>query len=525
MKLLLTVLLNLSLSWVAQAADSREEEGPSAAPEPRRPVAKAADARDEEFTCPIDGTVWKQRIEGRGTPAGLRLDLKQVGDVVQPPSVPHCPKCGMILFSEKLPVEVINRLKPFILGPDYQMLASKSPVYANLAQIQEFLGAPPIYSAYSYLRASWEVEGKPAQHQRYLAKALEYFTRTLAGMEHSDKEWINIALLCGELERRLQKWDAATARFRVLGSPEQIKEEPRIVHVVARQLQLIEAKDSQPHILGDLSGATVKPGSKMEFARKPPEPPAAPKAPKKRLQPLDMQQSLVMNVEEPPLPQPTRRVRMVPNLDLRPEPEPEPAAGNPAPPPKVVTEPAPKVEKPNPVVVAKTNTRPKSPLEDPWNTEDAEVEPTKFPDLQEAPAPKVEPKPLPRHKAGIPKPEIPKPVAKTDPPKVDPPKPAPKPAPKSAPKAEESDPPKPAPKPAPKAEQPKSDPPKPAPKTEVAKEDEPKTEPPKPAPPKRAEKIAVVKKAPPAAKPKPAAPAAVVAPTGETKSRPKLIGD
>ena len=65
-------------------------------------IACAVNSMDQGFLCPICGTHWEQRIETSGHSRGLRLDLRQLGDVVDPPTLPQCPKCRFPLFSERL---------------------------------------------------------------------------------------------------------------------------------------------------------------------------------------------------------------------------------------------------------------------------------------------------------------------------------------------------------------------------------------------------------------------------------------
>jgi hypothetical protein len=81
----------------------------------------------------------------------MRLDLRQVGDVVDPPTLPQCTKCRFPLFSDRLTEQAkdpakahaFKQLGSFVRGADFQMLASKNPSYFALAQVQQILKAPP----------------------------------------------------------------------------------------------------------------------------------------------------------------------------------------------------------------------------------------------------------------------------------------------------------------------------------------------------------------------------------------------
>jgi hypothetical protein len=210
--------------------------------------ACGANTIEQEFTCPIDGTVWKERTETSASPRGLRLDLRQLGDVVDPPTLPQCPKCRFPLFSDQLAQPVIERLRPFVRGPDFQLLSRKNPSYFSLAQVQEFLRAPDRYIALSYLRASWQVEDREAHCRRLLEKAREHFVAALAAVAATDKQFDELTLLCGEIERRLEKWEDAERRFRELDASGRLKGTPQ-APIVPFQLRLIEQRDSKPHVL------------------------------------------------------------------------------------------------------------------------------------------------------------------------------------------------------------------------------------------------------------------------------------
>jgi hypothetical protein len=255
-------------------------------------IPEGVTSLEQSFHCPIDDESWKQRMETSTRATGLRLDLRKLGNIVQPATLPQCPKCRFVLFSEQLEPEILAKLKKFITGGDYQALAQKSPSYASLAQIQEFLGAGPLYVGYSFLRASWQVEEKPALCARYLARAYEHFTVALKDMPASHRDRLNVLLLCGELERRLERWEDADRRFRELQDSEDFKKEPRMAPIISMQLKLIGARDSQPHALNvggnpsPQAPLTITPPAPSE-AETPP-PPAANK-------PLDLSKPLTLD--------------------------------------------------------------------------------------------------------------------------------------------------------------------------------------------------------------------------------------
>jgi hypothetical protein len=236
-------------------------------------TAMAVNSLEQGFKCPLDGTEWRQRIETSANPHGLRTDLRQLGDVVDPPTLPQCPKCRFPIFSDRLSEPVIERLQPFVAGADFQMLAPKNPSYFTLAQVQKFLRAPHRYIALSYLRASWQVEGRDVACRRLLEKAHEHFLGAVAELRPGDRRFADIVLLCGEVERRLEKWEEADARFRDLQGGEELKE-PRLKPLVALQLKLIKQRDSSPRALdvsidGQHTPVAQAPGVAADFFGKP----------------------------------------------------------------------------------------------------------------------------------------------------------------------------------------------------------------------------------------------------------------
>ena len=276
-------------------------------------VGWAVNTMEQEFLCPICGTHWEQRVETSKQLRGMRLDLRQLGDVVDPPTLPQCTKCRFPLFSGRL-VEQANdpakalafkRLRAFVLGGDFQMLASKNPSYFCLAQVQELLGAPHRHIALSYLRASWQVEDREAACRRLLEKAREHFMAALAEMGEGERKRSDVTLLCGEMERRLGKWDEAEKRFREVESSGVLRSTEQAV-IPVMQLRLIARKDSAPHPL-DAADVAARSPAKGDAA--PDEKPMLHlENPDRLKQPGD-----ALKIEQPPRPP---AVPAVPAFDL-----------------------------------------------------------------------------------------------------------------------------------------------------------------------------------------------------------------
>jgi hypothetical protein len=228
-------------------------------------IACAVNSLEQGFLCPICGTHWQQRIETSSRAKGMRLDLRQVGDVVDPPTLPQCTKCRFPLFSDRLTEQAkdpakahaFKHLGSFVRGADFQMLASKNPSYFALAQVQQILKAPHRHIALSYLRASWQVEDREAPRRRLLENAREHYIAALTETGTNDPQHGDLALLCGEIERRLGKWGDAEKRFRDLESSGILKGTPQ-ADIPALQLRLIAQHDSAPHLLDGADVAQIR---------------------------------------------------------------------------------------------------------------------------------------------------------------------------------------------------------------------------------------------------------------------------
>ena len=197
-----------------------------------------------EFTCPIDGHVFSQSVSATGTSYGSRLDNKPLGQIVAPWVLPQCPKCRFVLAWKSNDTAVVTKLRPFVLSFAYQNMASNGPTYECLARLRQTLDAPPLEIADAYLQASWQVEASPARCQTFLQAAL---TNQLAGIKTfagADSDRVCLERLCGELERRLGRFDEARARLLKL---RMTTTDGEVLAILDRQLRFIDQQDSAPH--------------------------------------------------------------------------------------------------------------------------------------------------------------------------------------------------------------------------------------------------------------------------------------
>ncbi len=203
--------------------------------------------RQAEVTCPLDGTTFSYRAMGSGTSFGQRLDLKRIGPIDSTPPLPVCPKDHFIVFDEQLSPDELKTLKALVAGADYKARVKAGPSYAVLAHLFETLKKPADTIAFAHLRASWQVEGDAEAVEAQHRAALTHYTAFLEG-EMDLEQRFNVGLIAGELERRLGRFDAATARFEALAALPYADAEP-FRGIIALQRALIEQKDREPHAI------------------------------------------------------------------------------------------------------------------------------------------------------------------------------------------------------------------------------------------------------------------------------------
>lgn len=206
----------------------------------------------ERFRCPIDGKRFRQLVDASGTQWGLRLDLKPIGPTPAPWRIPQCPKCRFVLYDQAIDKATVQRLKPFITSSAYRSVAAENSSYFCLASVRQFLGDPPLWIGHAYLKASWQVEADAPKCVSYLTHAYKQLQSGLITLRTTDKEFVTTALLCGELERRLGKFEEAAKRFSDLRFMESFKKS-NLEKIIDRELTLIGAKDSRPHAIEEKS--------------------------------------------------------------------------------------------------------------------------------------------------------------------------------------------------------------------------------------------------------------------------------
>jgi len=212
-------------------------------------LTTAAAAAEIEVTCPLDGTKFKSPASLRGGRIGMRLDLKPIGFMDVPTRLPVCPNNHFVVYKNQFTDAEKERLKKFVLSPEYQNLVKDNTSYFLLAKILEDLGETDWLIANAYLQASWQVEDKPDKEKQYLDLTLQHLNKFLsAGNKEGDQSLQTAQMLAGEMERRLGRFDDAKKRFLELSKLQGFKEGVNAA-IITTQLDLISKKDTAPHDL------------------------------------------------------------------------------------------------------------------------------------------------------------------------------------------------------------------------------------------------------------------------------------
>jgi uncharacterized protein (DUF2225 family) len=221
------------------------------------PWSAADTSKEVPITCPICDRQYNARVTTSEFRSGQRLDLRPLGELVSPPRVPVCPKCGFVDYrhGKDYPEGELKDLRAFVLSDEYKKLAGAEVPYFRLAKLFERLKKPPSTVAYQYLQASWEAEDtKKGERQRaYLAAALDAYDKAIAddGTQAGGRQIARVVK--GELLRRLGRFDEAAKHFDAVGKLEESKAEP-YPRVIAAELEFIGKKDDQPHELPPSKG-------------------------------------------------------------------------------------------------------------------------------------------------------------------------------------------------------------------------------------------------------------------------------
>jgi hypothetical protein len=202
---------------------------------------------DVEVTCPLCHTKFKASAYESAPRLGMRLDLKPVGATTALWSMPKCPKCHFIVFDNDFSEERLDLLYKFVSSKDYRDMVADNPNNYLLARLYETVGVDAYEIAHAYLKASWQVDKDRVKCAKYLEASYAKFQSFLASNKGESPQYIMAEMLSGEIERRLGKFDLASARFSRLQKTSIFSQSGNAMAIIEYQLELVGAKDSEPH--------------------------------------------------------------------------------------------------------------------------------------------------------------------------------------------------------------------------------------------------------------------------------------
>lgn len=208
--------------------------------------AQALTISVKDFVCPIDGRKFKAKTVNSYTRFGQRLDLKPLGALLAPLPLAVCPANGFPLYKRNFSSKEIARLKSIVHSPAFKQARRRNSDYFMVAFVKERLGEKGFSIAYTYLKASWETEGRKQDlHRRYLVLTISKFDGFAKTAKQATKHWWTAQLVAGNLERRLGRFEAAEKRLS--GLPLGTLPADSTYRRVATQVRAaIAARDSAP---------------------------------------------------------------------------------------------------------------------------------------------------------------------------------------------------------------------------------------------------------------------------------------
>jgi hypothetical protein len=208
-------------------------------------VAQLGAASAATVVCPIDGKPFNYDPPLSEPLRGRDLDMRPVAGYRTPWPLPKCPENGFIVYKNGgYSADEIAKLRTFVASERYQSMLKIHTGYYLAAVLRREAGDPVYDVAWSLAEATWEVADDPARYKAYAEEALATFNSLPDGSRLDRRQNVLREMMSGELERRLEMFDAAEMRFRRIRDEAEFAA-PQLQHVIEFQLRLIKQKDTR----------------------------------------------------------------------------------------------------------------------------------------------------------------------------------------------------------------------------------------------------------------------------------------
>jgi uncharacterized protein (DUF2225 family) len=200
---------------------------------------------DLDFTCPICQTKFKAEVDISGTSFGQRLDLKPVGCIAAPTSIPVCPKCHFVLYKDDFSKEELEECRQVVDTAEYKRHSGRAS-YFLLGVIWEQFKKDAFSTGTVFLKASWQEESLSENLRDDLERCIKYYDIFLQDATERSDNRQTAQLLRGEALRRLGRFDEAKSHFNEIQGEAEFQNN-RYSNIIKFQLSLCDLKDISPH--------------------------------------------------------------------------------------------------------------------------------------------------------------------------------------------------------------------------------------------------------------------------------------
>lgn len=210
-------------------------------------LAIAVSAQATTYTCPVGGAEFSVDLLRSAEHTGQNLDLKLTGEgVISPAPIPICPDNGFVIYRDDFSAAEISSLTAYVLSHEYQEMVDDHTPYYRLAKILDFQARPVLEVAFTYLRASWEVDTEAARYEPYASAAATGIEAYLVDADPETRDYFTSHVLLAELKRRVGDFAGAKATLDFIKHHDTASK-PYPSRIMIKLYELIASENREPH--------------------------------------------------------------------------------------------------------------------------------------------------------------------------------------------------------------------------------------------------------------------------------------